>query len=125
MILARGQSVRRFNRPGLLLDHYPVNLAGVAILVSVLADSRFDPRLRFIAAAALAQHAVALFYDATIARYHYLAWLLTALVAVIWAREVGIGWLQKRYPDQRGRIVTHPWSRRLASGLAHLQKMST
>jgi hypothetical protein len=78
-----------------------------------------------IAAAALAQHAVALSYDATIARYHYLGLDLTALVALVWAREVGIGGLQKRYPDQWGRIVTHPWSRRLASGLAHLQKIST
>jgi hypothetical protein len=103
----------------------PLNLAGVAILVSALADSRLDLWLRLIAAAALAQHAVALSYDATIARYHYLGLDLTALVALVWAREVGIGWLQKRYPDQWGRIVTHPWSRRLASGLAHLQKIST
>jgi hypothetical protein len=103
----------------------PLNLAGVAILVSVLADSRLDLWLQLIAAAALAQHGVALSYDATIARYHCLAWLLTALVALVRAREIGISWLQKRYPDQWGRIVTHPWSRRLASGLAHLQKMST
>jgi hypothetical protein len=60
-----------------------LNLAGVGILVSVLADSRFDPWLRLIAAAALAQHAVALFYNVTIARYHYLAWFLTALVALV------------------------------------------
>ena len=82
----------------------PVNLAGVAILVSVLADSRFDPWLLLIAAAAFAQHAVVLFYDATIARYHYLACLFTALVAVVWAR----GRHRRRYHRQHPQRALNP-----------------
>ena len=32
---------------------------------------------------------------AAIARYHFLTWLLTMLVVVVWLHEVGIGWLQR------------------------------
>src|SRR5664279_6529445 len=50
----------------------PLNAAGVAILIYVVARGRqFDPWLRLIGASALAQHVVALFYNASIARYHY------------------------------------------------------
>jgi len=102
----------------------PLNAAGVVILIYVVVRGRgFDPWLRLIGAAALAQHAVALFYVAS-ARYHYLAWFLTALVFVVWLHEVGIGWFQLRYPDMCRRVATHPWSQRLASGLARLQRVS-
>lgn len=102
----------------------PLNAGGVVILIyAVVRGHGFDPWLRLIAAAALAQHAVALFYVST-ARYHYLAWFLTALVAVVWLHRAGIGWLQRRYPDMCRRVAAHPWSRRLASGLSRLQEVS-
>ena len=102
----------------------PLNAAGVAILVYVVVRGRgFDPWLRLIGAAALAQHAVALFYVAT-ARYHFLAWFLTAVVGVVWLHDVGMGRLQRRYPDMCRRIAAHPWSLRLASGLTRLQEVS-
>jgi hypothetical protein len=103
----------------------PLNAAGVAILVYVVVRGRqFDPWLRLVGAAALAQHAVAFFYVAT-ARYHFLAWFLTALVVVVWLHDVGIGWLQRRYPDICRRIAAHPSSQRLASGLSRLQEVSS
>jgi hypothetical protein len=103
----------------------PLNAAGVVILVYVVVRGRqFDPWLRLVGAAALAQHAVALFYVAT-ARYHFLAWFLTALVAAVWLHNVGIGWLQRRYPDICRRIAAHPSSQRLASGLSRLQEVSS
>ena len=103
----------------------PLNAAGVVILVYVVVGgSQFDPWLRLIGAAALAQHAVALFYVAT-ARYHFLAWFLTALVVVVWLHEVGIGWLQRRYPDFCKRIAARPSAQRLASGLSRLQEVSS
>ena len=103
----------------------PLNAAGVVILVYVVVRGRqFDPWLRLIGAAALAQHAVALFYVAT-ARYHFLAWFLTALVVVVWLHQAGIGWLQHRYPDFCRRIAAHPSAQRLASGLSRLQEVST
>jgi len=80
---------------------------------------------REIGAAALAQQAVALFYNATIARYHYLTWFLTMVVVMVWAHEVGMGWLKRRYPVMSDRILSHPWSHRLASGLSRLQKVAT
>ncbi len=104
----------------------PLNAAGVAILIYVVVRGRaFDPWLRLIGAAALAQHAVALFYNAAIARYHYLTWFLTMLVVMVLLHEIGMDWLKRRYPLLSERIATHPWSRRLASGLSRLQKVAS
>ena len=102
----------------------PLNAAGVAILVYVVVRGRrFDPWLRLIGAAALAQHAVALFYVAT-ARYHFLTWFLTMLVVMVFWYEIGLPWLRRRYPALSERFLTHPLSRRFANGLARLQKVS-
>ncbi len=103
----------------------PLNAAAVAILVYVVVRGRqFDPWLRLIGAAALAQHAVAFFYVGTVARYHFLTWFLTALVVLVWFHQVGMLWLRRRYPDLSNRFAALAWRRRLASGLAGLQKMS-
>ena len=103
----------------------PLNAAGVAILLYVVFRGRqFDPWLRLIGASALAQHAVALFYTAATARYHFLSWLLTMLVVMVWLRQMGVNLMSQRYPALSKRFVLHPWSQRLASGLAGLQKAS-
>jgi hypothetical protein len=91
----------------------------------VVRGRRFDRWLRLIGAAALAQHAVALFYNAAIARYHYLTWFLTMLVVMAWLHELGIDWLRRRYPVMSESIATHPWSLRLVSSLSRLQKVSS
>jgi hypothetical protein len=104
----------------------PLNAAGVAILVYVVVRGRqFDPWLRLIGAAALAQHAVALFYNASIGRYHYLTWFLTMVVVMVWLHEVGAGWLRRRYPALSMRIAVHPWCLLLASGLSRLHKVTS
>jgi hypothetical protein len=103
----------------------PVNAGGVAVLLYVLLRGRgLDPWLRLIAAAALAQHAVALFYVAT-PRYHYLSWFLSLIVVVAWLHERGLDWLLRRYPDICKRIAAAPFSLRLASGLSRLETMSS
>lgn len=102
----------------------PLNAAGVAILVYVVVRGRrFDPWLRLIGAAALAQHAVALFYVAT-ARYHFLTWFLTMLVVMVFLVETGLPWLRRRYPVMSERLLLHPLSRGFANGLSRLQKVS-
>lgn len=104
----------------------PLNAAGVAILLYVVLRGRsFDPWLRLIGATALAQHAVALFYNAAISRYHFLTWFLTLLVVMVWLHEVGIDWLRRRYPVASEHIANHRGARQLASALARLQKVST
>ncbi|HEY6831440.1 MAG TPA: hypothetical protein VI251_03030, partial [Pseudolabrys sp.] len=104
----------------------PLNAAGVAILIYVVLRGRaFDPWLRLIGGAALAQHAVALFYNAATARYHFLTWFLTMLVVTVWFHDVGIAWLKQRFPAASQRVAVHPFSQRLASGLARLQKASS
>jgi hypothetical protein len=103
----------------------PLNAAGFAILIYVVARGRrFDPWLRLIGVCALAQHTVALFYNASISRYHYLTWFLTMLVDMVFMREVGMGWLKHHYPVMSDRIQSNPLSLRLASSLARLQKVS-
>ena len=104
----------------------PLSAAGVAILIYVvLRGRRFDPWLRLIGASALAQHAVALFYNGAVGRYHYLTWFLTMLVVMVFMHEIGMGWLKRHYPVMSERLVSHPWSRRLASGLSRLQKVAS
>jgi hypothetical protein len=103
----------------------PLNAAGVAIVIYVVVRGRqFDPWLRLIGVAALAQHIVALFYTAATARYHFLTWFLSMLVAAVWFHRVGIDWLKRRLPGLSRQFIVHPWFRRLASGLTWLQKAS-
>ena len=103
----------------------PLNAAGVAILIYVVVRGRqFDPWLRLIGASAIAQHAVAFFYTAATARYHFLTWFLTMLVVMVWLQHVGIDWLKQGYPLLSERFAKHPWSRWLASGLDRLQNVS-
>jgi hypothetical protein len=101
----------------------PLNAAGVAIVIYVVVRGRsYDPWLRLIGASALAQHAVALFYNGSIGRYHYLTWFLTMLVVMAWLHNEG--WFARRYPIMSARLISNPWSRRLQSGLTRLQKVS-
>ncbi len=117
------QMARWLSGPGETFAIVPVNAAAVIILVYVVIGGRqFDPWLRLIGAATLAQHAVALFYIASVGRYHFLTWFLTMLVVIVWLHDVGVGWFVQRYPALAARIADHPWSLRLASSLAQLQK---
>src|SRR6185437_3952018 len=95
----------------------PLNAAGVAILIYVIARGRrFDPWLRLVGGAALAQHAVAWFYVGNVARYHLLTWFLTMIVVMVYARELAFPWLARRYPALSVRIAAQPVSQWLASG---------
>lgn len=98
---------------------------GVAILLWVVARGRaFDPWLRLLGAAALAQHAVALFYRGDVARYHFLTWLLTLVVVMAYFSELGIPRLARRFPALSQAVAAHPLTKRLASGLTRLQQVS-
>lgn len=104
----------------------PLNGAGVAILVYVVLRGRpIDPWLRLIGASALAQHAVAFFYNAAVGRYHFLTWFLTMLVVMVWLHDVGLGWLKRRYPLLCERVLSLPSTRWLASALVRLQKVAS
>jgi hypothetical protein len=59
---------------------------------------------------------------AATARYHFLVWFLTMVVAMVFVHEVGFGWRHQRYPRLSERLVGHSLSQWLASGLLRLQK---
>jgi hypothetical protein len=100
----------------------PLGALAIAVLIYVaIARGRFDPWLRLIAVAALAQQAVGLFYIAT-PRYHLLAWLLTGIVAAVWFRRVAVTWMRRRWPNAWRRAAAHPAVLRLARWLAALQR---
>ncbi len=100
----------------------PANTMAVALLVFIMIkDRRNDPWLRLIAAAALAQHAVALFIVAN-PRYHMLTWLLTLIVVDVWLVQVALPWLRRRKPEIFNRFAQQKVVMRVASGLGSLQR---
>lgn len=104
----------------------PLNAAAVAIVVWVVVRGRaFDPWLRLLGGAALAQHVVALTFNASIARYHFLTWLLTTVVVAAFFHRIAIGWFARCWPRAAARIAGHPVTMRLASGLRQLQKVTS
>jgi len=110
--------------PSELFIMIPLHAAAVIVLIYVVGLGRaFDPWLRLLAGAALAQQLVALFYVA-IARYHFLTWFLTMAVCAVWLHDVGVPWLQRRFPKGCDRIAALPTSVRLASSLTWLQRVS-
>ncbi len=90
----------------------PLNAAGVVILAYVAVLGReFDPWLRLIGVAALAQHAVAHFY-AAIPRFYYLSWLLS-------------GWLHADIPISVNALPALPYRKSWFPALSRLQKASS
>ena len=84
----------------------------------------FDPWLRLVALAALAQHGVALFY-AGVPRYYFVAWLVTSLIVAVWFEQRGIEILRRRWPEFFERLRQQPLSRALSRGLSELERSST
>ena len=103
----------------------PVSAAGVAVTAYVAGwGRRFDPWLRLVAGAALAQHAVALFYVAT-ARYHFLAWFLTLVVTAAWCARDGVALMQRHCPGLWRRFIESTALRRTTAALRALETMQS
>ena len=86
----------------------PVNAAAIVVLVRVaLRRGVFDPWLRLIAGATLAQHTVAWFYLSA-DRYYHVTWFLTLLVCAVWVRDEGFGMLRRRAPGAALWLSGHP-----------------
>lgn len=82
--------------PSELVPLVPLHLAAVAIVVHVAACGRgFDPWLRLLAVAAIAQYAAAMIFLSA-PRYHYAMWLITGLVVGAFVHAVGLPWLRRR-----------------------------
>jgi len=109
--------------PGEILAMAPVHAAAIAVTAYVAVAGRlFDPWLRLIACAVLAQHASSLIFLVA-PRYHYLAWLLTFLVNAAWFETVGIAWLRRKRPSWARRFRRNRVNLALAIGLARLDRL--
>jgi hypothetical protein len=85
----------------------PVHIAALAIIVRVLLSRRYDSWLRLVAAGTLGLYTPALFFVYS-DRYQILAWLLTLLICMVWMRDEGQPWLERRFPGFVGRIAHQP-----------------
>ena len=123
--LARGgkQIVKWLSGPSELAVMAPLHALSLVVLVRVMLRAGFDPWLRLIAGATLAQHAVSLFYIAT-PRYHFLSWFCTGLVAVVWFKVEGIELLRRLLPLWWDRIWNNPFNRSIERSLRQFEIIS-
>lgn len=99
----------------------PIGAAAVAVVVFVIVRKTFDPWLRLIALATLAQHGVMLFY-ATTQRYHLLTWLMTFLIVTAWLWAVAMPWFRCRFPEVSNRVASWPASAAFGAALGELDR---
>ncbi|MEI7804657.1 MAG: hypothetical protein WCI56_04955 [Hyphomicrobiales bacterium] len=87
--------------PGDLLFLAPLNAAAVGVVIFVAFWGRgYDPWLRLIAGATLAEHVTAMIYIPT-PRYFYVMWLLTAVIVAEFLARAGPGWWRRRLQAAR------------------------
>src|SRR6185437_8865040 len=83
------------SEPSETIASIPFNLAAVAVVLYVTLRGRdFDPWLRLIGAAILAECAVDLIYVAA-PRYYFSMWLLSALIVAVVIERRGPLWMEK------------------------------
>jgi hypothetical protein len=103
--------------PGEQLAFVPFNAVAVAVVVYVtLRGRRFDPGLRLIGAAVLAEYAVDLIYVAT-PRYFFGMWLLSAVVVAAFIEHGLPAWMDKRGWQGTRRFVERLIGGRQAAAL--------
>lgn len=119
---AAKQIVRWLSGPSELAVMVPLHALSLVIAMRVMVRAGFDPWLRLIAGATLAQHAVSLFYIAT-PRYHFLSWFCTGLVAVVWFRVEGL-MLLRQYLPLWERIWNNPVNRSIERALRQFEIIS-
>jgi hypothetical protein len=83
--------------PRELLVMMPLHACAFLLMFRVGTSPVFDPRLRLMAWATIAGHAVAFLYVST-PRYYYVIWLLNLIVAAAWLQQEGLPLLVRRIP---------------------------
>ena len=103
--------------PGAQWAFVPFNAAAVAVVVYVTLRGRgFDPWLRLIGAAVLAEYAVDLIYVAT-PRYFFGMWLLSAVVVAAFIEHWLPAWMDKRGWQGAKRLIERSIGARPAAAL--------
>jgi hypothetical protein len=98
----------------------PLHAAAIVILLRVaLFGGRFGLWLRLTALATLTQHGIGLCY-VMYARYHFVTWLLTCLIVLVWAEREAVPALDRFAPRWHERLRS-PFFGRAGGGLARLQ----
>jgi hypothetical protein len=99
----------------------PLHAAAILILLRVgLFGSVFGRWLQLTALATLAQHGIGLSYI-MYARYHFVTWLLTCLVALTWLHREGVPLLDRAFPRWCERWSGQPLISRTGDTLVRLQ----
>jgi hypothetical protein len=105
--------VEWFSTPSEIAVFIPLHLAVFAILFRVVFSARFEPWLRIVALATLAQSGIGFTYN-MFGRYHFLTWLLESLVVTAWFHAEGLALVARRWPRFYEKIAGHPLTARLA-----------
>ena len=105
------------SEPSWLLVSIPFNLAAVVIVLYVTLRGRdFDPWLRLIGTAVLAEYVVDLIYAAT-PRYFYVMWLLTFMLVAVFAERRLPAWMQEHGWQRTNRAFARLRGYEPANGL--------
>jgi hypothetical protein len=106
--------------PSGLWAFVPLHLAATLIVLRVLCAARFEPILRWSAAAAIALSPIGFIYTVTV-RYNLVMWLLTALITLAWIKSEGLAWLATRAPSLSRRLALLGETNRVARLVAWLR----
>jgi hypothetical protein len=115
--------VRWLSGPSELAVMAPLHVLSFVVLIRVLVRAEFDRWLRLIAAAALAQHSVGLFYTPA-PRYHFLASFFTGLVCVVWFKVEGAELLRRLLPLRWEKFRNNPFNRSIERSLRQFEIVS-
>jgi hypothetical protein len=99
----------------------PLGIAAVLIVIAVTLQRVYDPWLRLIAVATLAQHSIMLVY-ATTQRYHLFTWLMTFLIVTAWAHVTAMPWLRRRFPQYWEKAAAQPFVAGLGTSLRDMNR---
>jgi hypothetical protein len=99
----------------------PLHAAAFVVIARVLLAARYEGWLRLIAAATLGLYAPAMFYVYS-DRYSILAWLLTLLICLVWVRDEGLPWLDRRCPGFVDAVRRQPMVAWLTRRLGELAR---
>ena len=101
----------------------PIHLLAIGLVLRIAGSRRYEPILRLVALAALALASVGLIYVVW-PRYHFLLWLLVAVVVAAWIKVDGLALVNRHRPDWRERWLRSAPAARTARAINWLGRQA-